>query len=567
MKQAANEVFVEYEIKYVDLQRRPLPEIVTRLPASKKVKDKELRDLSKIIEKNLHVFENRLNVTAVQASYKVINSSEKDTPCVTVFVLGKGKIPVGETDLKKLDDNPFDVDLDIVEGYYQPCSNDHDYKSYTYPLLGGVGIGVNNADDKGVGTLGGFLEDENGKRYILSCEHVLYPYKSVNSNREIVQPAQIDFTKTLEDASSTIKNLRAKLQMQENKMEMLKTTEDPDIERQKERVTKTQKQLEEWNIKRSEIIRSQSPRIIGKYCCGLKETATVKISENCVNVYIDTAIGEYTCNCGFQEKVAVEAKKKSKCKCVKVYVDAAIAELNDTEAKELKLEKDDEPDDDLCPLYGFKNDKEKGFEPTGHIVELQKFNSPNDTVELVKYAELDAGSNKKADKVKLEKEDETCDLKLMKIGRTTGLTVDGEFESTHFFLNRHGYKKNTCAGNLCHIPRILYCNNCEPVNEKNQVDLSCIKRPFCTKCKTEIKSNVCKGFWAKNCMAIRRPKKPFCEEGDSGALVFDGQGRVWGMIFGVFSAEGINFDFGLATPLDVVLKALGRISGKTLTLW
>jgi hypothetical protein len=234
------------------------------------------------------------------------------------------------------------------------------------------------------------------------------------------------------------------------------------------------------------------------------------------------------------------------------------------------MEKDDELDDDFCPLYGFKNDKEKGFEPTGHIVDLQKFNGPYDRVELVKDTELGASSNKKADEVKLEKEDKINyyrDLKLMKIGRTTGLTVDGEFESTHFFLNRNGYKKNTCAGNLCHIPRILYCNNCEPVNKKNQVDLSCIERPFCTECKTEIKSNACTGFWAYNCMAIRRPKKPFCEEGDSGALVFDSQGRVWGMIFGVFSAEGINFDFGLATPISVVLKALGRISGKTLTLW
>ena len=198
--------------------------------------------------------------------------------------------------------------------------------------------------------------------------------------------------------------------------------------------------------------------------------------------------------------------------------------------------KDDEPDDDCNPLFGFKNDRKKGFIPTGHIVDLQEFYSQRDS-------------------------------RFMKYGRTTGLTVDGQFETTEFFLNRKGYKKNVCAGDLCHIPYLYYCSSCEPVTNENQVDMSRIRNPRCEKCKENIKSDVTAAFWAYNCMAIRRNKKPFCEEGDSGALVFDDQGRVWGMVFGVFSAEGINFDFGLATPLSVILQALGRISGKTLTLW
>ena len=496
LKQAANKMFVDYEIEYVDLQQRPLHEIVTRLPASKRVKDKELRDLSKIIEKNLHVFEDRLNVTAVQASYKVVNSSERDIICVTVFVLGKGRIPVGETDLKKLDNNPFDVDIDVVEGYYQPCSNN--YKSYAYPLYGGVGIGIDKDDERRVGTLGGFLKDESGTRYILSCEHVLNPDENEDCENEVVQPAETDFERALEDASSSVNAWSERLKNQVEKME---TLTDQAYSKYEKRVRETKETLEE--LKKNQLkVANSKPRSIGKYICGLKQNEEIKISEN---------------------------------NCVNIYVDAAIAELNEEEAEEIEMEKDDEPRNDFCPLYGFKNDKENGFSPTGKIVDLREFDLHHDS-------------------------------RLIKIGRTTGLTVDGEFETTKFFLNFNGYQRNTCAGNLSRIPYIFYCNSCEPLTKDNQVDLTCIRRPCCAKCKKQIENNITVR-WAYNCMAIRKPKKPFCEEGDSGALVFDRQGRVWGMVFGVFSAEGINFDFGLATPFGVTLQALGKISGKNLTLW
>ena len=504
LKQAANEMFVDYEIEYVDLQRRPIPEIVTHLPVSKKVKDKDLRDLSRIIEKNLHVFENRLNVTAVQASYKIVDAYERDIPSVTVFVLGKRRIPLGETDLKKLDRNPFYVDLDVVEGYFQPCSNDS--KTYAFPLLSGVGIGIDPSEDRShVGTLGGFLEDENGKHYLLSCEHVLNPGEIVNPNIEIVQPAETDHTKALEDASLRIFRLRETLKKQKKRLEGLKST-DNDYCRHKRRAKETQEQLEDWERKMSKVEYSH-PRSIGKYCCGLKRNEAIEIS------------GE---NWG-------------------VYVDAAIAELNDNEAEEIEMEKDDEPDNDCNPLFGFKNDKRNGFAPTGRIVDVQKMNDSHDN-----------------------------GVKFMKYGRTTGLTVDGEFETANFFLNRKGYQKDVCAGDLCHIPYLLYCSSCEPVTNENQVDLSHFARSKlskCARCNEEIKSDITSAFWARNCLAIRKRKEPFCKTGDSGALVFDDEGHVWGMILGVFEATGTNFDYGLATPLSVILQALRDISGKNLSLW
>ena len=501
LTKAANETFVDYEIEYVDLQRRPIPQIVTHLPASKRVKDKDLRVLSRMIEKNLHIFENRLNVTAVQASYKIVDANERDIPCITVFVLGKRRIPLGETDLKKLDKNPFYVELDVVEGYFQPCSNES--KSYAFPLLGGVGIGIDPSEDRShVGTLGGFLEDENGKRYLLSCEHVLNPGEIVNPDIKIVQPAETDHTKALEDASLRIFRLTETLKKQKQRLERLKST-DKDYCRHKRRAKETQEQLEEWETKMSKVAYSH-PRSIGKYCCGLKRNEVVEISEE---------------NWG-------------------VYVDAAIAELNDKEAEEIEMEKDDEPENDCNPLFGFKNDRRNGFAPTGRIVDLKRINDSQDNV-----------------------------LKFMKYGRTTGLTVDGEFETANFFLNRKGYKKDVCAGDLCHIPYILYCSSCEPVTNGNQVDLSVITNPICAKCNEEIKSDITSAFWARNCMAIRKRKEPFCKTGDSGALVFDNEGHVWGMIFGVFEATGSNFDYGLATPLCVVLQALRNISGRNLSLW
>ncbi len=178
------------------------------------------------------------------------------------------------------------------------------------------------------------------------------------------------------------------------------------------------------------------------------------------------------------------------------------------------------------------------FTPTGEIVDLQNFDSQH----------------------------EGKALGLMKIGRTTGLTGDGEFDTTNFFVNRYGFKKDTCAGDLSHVPCILYCNVCKPPTDDNQVDLSGMIKSCCAICNETIESNIT-ALWAYNCMAIRRPKKPFCEKGDSGSLVFDSQGRAWGMIFGIFTADGINVDFGLAAPFSVTLQALERISGKKLTLW
>ncbi len=186
VKNAADETFSDYDIEWEDLQRRRPSKLVTELPSSEKQKKaKELSDLSRKIEENLHVFENRLNITAVGASYKVTDFKEENTLSVTVFVLGKYSIPAGETDIeeirKKYPDLFGEIKFDVVEGYFKPAKGDPPNASHASPLRGGIGIGVQGVD--GAGTLGGFLEDEEGKCYILSNEHVLNKSKN-NTNDE-----------------------------------------------------------------------------------------------------------------------------------------------------------------------------------------------------------------------------------------------------------------------------------------------------------------------------------------------------------------------------------------------
>ena len=495
-QKTAEEMFDHYQIEFVDLQRHQFCNTVTQFPVSEKSSGKKLRKLAKTIEKNIHVFENRLNVTAVQASYKVEGSTVKDIPCVTVYVLGKGKIPAGETnilEMTKLDGYPFDV----VEGYFLPCG---DPKSYVFPLQGGVGIGV-ESETSTVGTLGAFLEDEDGKRYILSCQHVLCPNgNSDSSNQVIVQPAELDYQKEVAKISSQVEDCADRLEKQEKKLNIVA---DDEQHRHEIRAERSRERLERLKDHLS-IVQKSKPRAIGKYCCGLKQNETVE----------------------FHSKSSA-----------KFYVDAAIAELDDKEAQELIDNMDEQPENSRCPLFGFKKHIGTQFTPTGEIVDVTNFS-----------------------------DQDLKDLRFIKTGRTTGYTDGGQLEASNFFANLFGHQRETCAGDLSHVPFKFFCSSCTQVTNANMVDISCLKeKQPCSLCgdKIENKANI---LWAYNCLAIRKCQESFCEEGDSGALVFDDQGRAWGIIFGVFTVEFMNANFGLVSPLSVTLQALETRLGQKLKL-
>ena len=328
VREDAKEMFENYDIEFDDLQKRPPSKLFIPLPSSEKRQNKKLLDLSRKIKENLHLFDNRLNVTAVQASYKVKESKEQSIPCIAVFVLGKTKVPAGETDMKTIKDDNYllfqDIEFDVVEGYYQPAIRRPLQASYTRSLRSGFGIGVEGSDY--AGTLGGFLEDETGKHYILSNWHVLRPHDKKNED-VIVQPAWCDYEVMCKEAEANL--------------EREECTKTPAIEREKEKRVfgdlDLEKETEESIKEATEELKktkSRKPRQIGTFVDGLRQ-----------NVPVDGKLGGD-----------------------KIYVDAAIAELDETEEARMIWEKKRYPD-----LFGFEeqgtSDKIVNFE--GFINELR----------------------------------------------------------------------------------------------------------------------------------------------------------------------------------------------------
>jgi hypothetical protein len=615
IQNAANEMFADYSIEWIDLQQRSPCKIVTELPSSKKQKGNELSDLSRTIEKNLHVFDNLLNVTAVCASYKVTNFKQEDTPCVTVFVLEKGRVPAGEKDIREINElNGYS--FDVVEGYYKPATGPS-VETCAYFLRGGVGIGVRGG--RGVGTLGGFLEDDKGMRYILSCEHVLNPREvknnpnekenpnntgtleglsedlfstlsfdshaeETNSNRSmdnkiIEHPAQSDYDEMLKTAETNL-DLREKRKSNfEMKCRERSTMNDDRCKNIMEKFKQDIKEAEENHEK----IKSQRPREIGRYVGGLKSSVYVSKDNKSYNVYVD----------------------------------AAIAKLNDDELELMKLDKLSEGETSYCPLYGFKTTN--NFCPSG---DLKTFSN--------EFHKLDS------------------EVRFAKIGRTTGYTdkgfIDPAFKEIFVKITRGQLSSGS-------HPFFPYCKDCkqsfipekEEMHEKKdyksstkcaacreeigKINVTPVKEDATTKnahvedvttenddvedvttenddvedittknddvedvttenddvedvttenddvediVKDNVKYRPVWVVWVRNCFVIRKQQDYFfCREGDSGALVFDQKSNhAWGLVFGTFDVGSINSDFCLASPLCVTLKALeDEIGIKGLKLW
>ena len=553
VKNAAEKKFFNCEIKWVDLQRRPLSQIVTRLPLCRRQKGKEIFDLCRKIEGNLHLFENRLNVTAVCASYKVTEAVEKEIPCVTVFVLGKGKIPAKETNIQKIkEDNGHlfgNAEFDVVEGYYRPAYGLSPEMEYAFPLRGGIGIGVQGVPC--AGTLGGFLEDEEGECYILSNDHVLNPPKSKNnavSNDDgtsagskgdvdntsddgpsgvvddagtsaglrkyrsslalqiIEQPAKKDYDQMKKKAKKDHENMKAEYSDIANLSRLQKDHFKRNSEYRKRR-------LEQFEMKNSHAqqklqeIENGKPRRIGEYVCGLK--GNVKM--NCDN------------------------------KTYSFYVDAAIAKLDEKELEYITQEKDDNKTN-RCPLYGFN--KINDVVPTGEIVDLDTF-----------VKEIREDSDKEPD----EK------LTFLKIGRTTGTTYDGQI-NTRFpklYVKHAPSDEKLLTSEMAHISK-KYCIHCKP-SDGSKAELVKSNKKKCSKCK-KVEENEVYLSWMHNCFTIRQLENRFSHKGDSGSLIFDNRGRAWGLIHaGWFVSNDCLFT--LASPLPVVLNALEEKYGKKLQFW
>ena len=147
----------------------------------------QANEMNEVIEKNLRVLSKYRNITSVQASFKIKNSKQLDKPCITIYVLGKGFIPLGES---RFPDALEGYPVDVVNGfwtraspnkYWEPNSAQKPSKT----LCSGVSIGVQGKEE--AGTLGAIVKN-GSTSYALSCHHVM---KSEQSRR-IVHPALYD---------------------------------------------------------------------------------------------------------------------------------------------------------------------------------------------------------------------------------------------------------------------------------------------------------------------------------------------------------------------------------------
>ena len=147
----------------------------------------QANEMNEVIEKNLRVLSKYRNLTSVQASFKIKNSKQLDKPCITIYVLGKGFIPLGES---RLPDALEGYPVDVVNGFWTKASPNkywepNSAQKPSKTLCSGVSIGVQGKEE--AGTLGAIVK--NGSTfYALSCHHVM---KSEQSRR-IVHPALYD---------------------------------------------------------------------------------------------------------------------------------------------------------------------------------------------------------------------------------------------------------------------------------------------------------------------------------------------------------------------------------------
>ena len=168
--------------KIVDFHTQFRGEAVTPNSLPDEQRKKILSKVDEAIDKHLNLFEDRLNVTGLEASFTVVDSIEQETPCVRVFVLEKGEIPVGETKFSEIE-KQMGYKLEVEEGYYQLAHGPNSPKSMP-TLYAGAEISVRGT--KSSGTLGGFLLADEKKPYLISADHVLN-----QSNRVIVHNARI----------------------------------------------------------------------------------------------------------------------------------------------------------------------------------------------------------------------------------------------------------------------------------------------------------------------------------------------------------------------------------------
>ena len=494
IKVEAEKKFSGYNVEYKDLQR-PCREIITELPSSKKTHEENLFDLTRKIEKNLHVFEKRVNVTAVGASYKVTGLVEKNIPCVTVFVIDKGRIPADETEISEIRENYGEelfgnADFDVVEGYFKLANSEKpDNRKHASPLRGGVGIGVRGSAS--AGTLGGFLEDEDGNCYILSCEHLLNPHKvnkdgvkNDSGTKIIEQPAQSDYDQIAKVAGKMLNERQDELEQYNKDIEENRQSGTTDTQ-----LHELKKTCEEEIKGFNKTIEEDKPRKVGSYICGLQKNVT----SGDQMFFVDVAIAALE----VEERTKIEKKRET------------------------------------CHLYGFRD--EHNFSTKGKILpvmDIAKILNSSDP-KFVKFGRTTGFTDRGF-----------IDNSVPKL--FVNYNLDKPPNPKSFFVHAQYLFCEDCLVKLD-------ANKGESPKKTRDVCMKC--KELKVEDKDDGKYDVW-SYWVHNCFAIRKNKELFSKKGDSGAILFDNNGVAWGLVWATFTHPNKNSDYCLASPLDVALKAL-----------
>lgn len=123
--------------------------------------DSQIDEMNKTIEENLHLLVWHRNITAVQSSFKITDSKQTETPCITFYCFHKGLIPDGECAFpSSLGSYP----VDVVDGFWlrtnDPWAPNEAQKQGEVLRLG-ASIGIQN--QLAAGTLGAIVKGNERK--------------------------------------------------------------------------------------------------------------------------------------------------------------------------------------------------------------------------------------------------------------------------------------------------------------------------------------------------------------------------------------------------------------------
>ena len=432
----------------------------SRLEASK------VDEIDAIIDNHLHIFSKHRNVTAVQPSFKVTNSIQTQEACIAVYVLGKGKIPLGESEVP-CTIGPYPVD--IINGFcvkisdqYEPTEA-HEQKEF---LRLGASIGVNGKQSSG--TLGAIVEDVNsGTLYALSCDHVMYDA----DKKEIIHPGLDVY----------LNYLRYHLGEYEGWIKRV-TGRDDNLPQLDDSLGETELRQLFIDLKG----RNQEMNITGSM-------PTHKLTKM---RYHEGMLEE-----AFGKQPRVVAKyhagvRRNVQNAEEHFIDAAISELNKDEVQKVKAETE-------VVIIGTNH------YPSGECLPANA-----------------------------EVED------LFKSGSATGFTQSGRH--VYELGDRPTYIRAKRNGSWTDV-RCINCSKSVPAQSQG-LDLI----GPCEQCMPQ--------KWLKRCLCIRG-KEPFCDNGDSGAVIFEKRGNElespgFAIIFAELETQ--YFKFAIASPLEIALKALSQ---------